>query len=152
MSSRNTTTPLILLVEDNPDDELLTMRALKKSGLEHAVEVVRDGAEALERLVGAGSEGLPVPTLVLLDIKLPKVDGLEVLRVMREHQRTSLLPVVMLTTSAEDRDVAESYRLRANSYISKPVDFDHFVEAVRNLGMYWLIFNQPPPSYQRALP
>jgi two-component system, response regulator len=141
-------TPLILLVEDNPDDEALTLRALAKSGIANEIEVVRDGAEALERLLGPASEGARRPALVLLDIKLPKIDGLEVLRRLREDERTSLLPVVMLTTSHEEADLLASYRLRANSYIRKPVDFGTFADSVRSLGMYWLVLNEPPPVVQ----
>lgn len=140
-------TPLILLVEDSRDDEVLALRALRKSGLANEVEVARDGAEALDRLLGPGSEARTVPTLVLLDINLPKVSGIEVLRAVRDDARTSQLPIVMLTTSAADRDVARSYELRANSYIKKPVDPKEFLDAIRTLGFYWLVFNHPPPTW-----
>jgi two-component system response regulator len=145
-------TPLILLVEDSSDDEVLALRALRKSGLANEVEVARDGAEALDRLLGPGSEARPVPALVLLDINLPKVSGIEVLRAVRDDPRTSQLPVVMLTTSAEDRDVACSYELHANSYIKKPVDPEKFLDAIRTLGFYWLVVNQPPPASSAVSP
>jgi two-component system, response regulator len=138
-------TPLILLVEDSCDDELLTLRALDRSGLVNEVEVARDGAEAFDRLLGPDSGARPVPMLVLLDINLPKVSGIEVLRAVRDDPRTSQLPVVMLTTSAADRDVASSYELRANSYIQKPVDPKEFLDAIHTIGLYWLVFNHPPP-------
>ena len=132
----------ILLVEDNPDDEALTLRAFQKNNITNAVAVARDGAEALAYL----SSGTDLPQLVLLDLKLPKVDGLEVLRRLRADARTRLLPVVILTSSTEERDLVESYRLGANSYVRKPVDFVEFVDAVRQLGLYWLLLNQPPPQ------
>jgi two-component system response regulator len=135
-------TRTILLIEDNPDDEALTLRALKKNNIGNAVTVVRDGAAALEHLFG-GTAALPM--LVLLDLKLPKVDGLEVLRRIRAEPKTSILPVVILTTSSEEKDVLESYRFGANSYVRKPVDFVQFTEAVRQLGLYWLVVNEPPP-------
>jgi two-component system, response regulator len=135
-------TSLIVLVEDNPDDEALTLRALKKHRVANDIVVLRDGAEALDYLL---SETTPVPDLVLLDLKLPKIDGLEVLRRLRESPRTSLLPIVILTSSIEDGDLIEGYRRRANSYIRKPVDFEQFSEAVRQLGLYWLVLNQSPP-------
>lgn len=144
MSTRNV--PLILLVEDSADDEALTLRALARSGVVNEVEVVRDGAEAIERLIGPGSEELRTPALVLLDLKLPRVDGLEVLRRVREDERTSLLPVVILTTSQEESDRLNGYRLRVNSYIRKPVDFSKFADAIRHLGLYWLVINEPPPA------
>jgi two-component system response regulator len=147
MNALNGKTPLILLVEDSRDDEMLALRALRKSGLANEVEVARDGAEALDRLLGPGSEARTVPTLVLLDINLPKVSGIEVLRAVRDDPRTSQLPVVMLTTSAADRDVARSYELRANSYIKKPVDPKEFLDAIQTLGLYWLVFNHPPPVW-----
>lgn len=137
--------PLILLVEDSADDEALTLRALARSGVANEVEVVRDGAEAIDRLTGPGSEGRPVPELVLLDLKLPRVDGLEVLRRLRAHPRTALLPIVILTTSQEESDRLEGYRLGVNSYIRKPVDFSQFAESVKSLGLYWLVINEPPP-------
>ena len=134
----------ILLIEDNPDDEALTLRALKKNKITNTVVVVRDGAAALEHLFGAKAP--PLPMLILLDLKLPKVDGLEVLRRIRADPKTGVLPVVVLTTSSEEKDVLESYRLGANSYVRKPVDFVQFTEAVRQLGLYWLVVNEPPPA------
>ena len=140
---------VILLVEDNPDDEALTLRALKKNNILNEVVVARDGAEALDYLFGTGRySGRDVsvqPPLVLLDLKLPKVDGLEVLRRLRADERTRLQPVVILTTSKEERDILAGYKLGANSYIRKPVDFEQFMEAVRQLGLYWLVLNVPPP-------
>ena len=139
----------ILLVEDNPDDEALTLRALKKSNILNKVVVARDGVEALDYLFGTGSHaGRDVriqPQLTLLDLKLPKLDGLDVLKRLRADPRTRLLPVVILTTSNEDRDVIASYELGANSYIRKPVDFEQFMAAVRQLGLYWLVLNVAPP-------
>ena len=133
----------ILLVEDSPDDEALTLRALKKNNISNEVVVARDGTEALAHLHNSGN-GLPA--LVLLDLKLPKVDGLEVLRRIRAEPRTRLLPVVVLTTSKEEQDLLRSYDLGANSYVRKPVDFEQFSEAVRQLGLYWLLLNEPPPQ------
>lgn len=133
----------ILLVEDNPDDEALTLRALKKNNIFNEVFVAHDGTEALEFLHGNGHA---LPALVLLDLKLPKVDGMEVLRHVRAEPRTRLLPVVILTTSKEEQDLINSYELGANSYIRKPVDFAQFTEAVRQLGLYWLVLNESPPS------
>lgn len=130
---------VIVLIEDNPDDEALTLRALKKNAIANEVVVLRDGVEALEFLFGP--EAAP-PHLVLLDLKLPRIDGLEVLRRLRHEPRTALLPIVVLTSSSEERDLIESYRLGANSYIRKPVDFEQFTEAVRQLGLYWLVLNQ----------
>ncbi len=142
-------TRTILLVEDNPDDEALTLRALKKNHILNEVVVARDGAEALDYLFGtgahAGRDVRDAPQVVLLDLKLPKVDGLEVLRRLRADARTRLQPVVVLTTSSEERDIVSSYELGANSYIRKPVDFNQFMEAVRQLGLYWLVLNVPPP-------
>ena len=139
---------VILLVEDNPDDEALTLRALKKNDIQNQVVVARDGAQALEYLFGTGErkEGDPevLPELVLLDLKLPRVDGLEVLRRIRADERTRLLPVVILTSSKEQRDLVEGYGYGANSYIRKPVDFGQFVEAVRQHGLYWLVLNETP--------
>lgn len=140
----------ILLVEDDPDDEALTIRALQKSNVANEVVVVRDGSEALDYLFGEGAyadrdSGDP-PQVVLLDLKLPKIDGLQVLRKVRADERTRLVPVVILTSSDEERDVIEGYRLGANSYVRKPVDFNDFSEAVGRLGLYWLLVNQPPPS------
>jgi DNA-binding response OmpR family regulator len=139
---------MILLVEDNPDDEALTRRALAKNNIQNEVVVARDGAEALDYLFGAGKRGdpHPIPEVVLLDLKLPKVDGLEVLRRIRAEERTRLLPVVILTSSKEERDLIAGYGSGANSYIRKPVDFGQFVEAVRQLGLYWLVLNEPPPA------
>jgi two-component system, response regulator len=139
---------VILLVEDNPDDEALTRRALAKNNIKNAVVVARDGVEALDCVFGAGPhKGDPVaPVVVLLDLKLPKIDGLEVLRRIRADARTKLLPVVILTSSKEEKDVVNGYGLGANSYIRKPVDFGQFVEAVRQLGLYWLVLNEPPPG------
>jgi len=143
------TKKIILLVEDNPDDEALTLRALKQNKILNEVIVAHDGAEALEYLfatgVYAGRDQTMMPQLVLLDLKLPKIDGLEVLQRLRADPRTALLPVVVLTSSREDRDVVESYRHCANSYILKPVDFARFIEAVRQLGLYWLVLNEPAP-------
>jgi CheY-like chemotaxis protein len=139
-----TTEKVILLVEDNPDDEALTVRAFSRSNIANRIEVARDGAEALEYLVGDAPR--PLPTLVLLDLKLPKVDGLEVLRRIRGTERTRALPVVILTSSREEQDLVESYRLGVNSYVRKPVDFNHFVQAVQTLGLYWLVINEPPPG------
>ncbi|MCP4579291.1 MAG: response regulator [Deltaproteobacteria bacterium] len=138
----------ILLVEDNPDDEILTVRALKKNNILNDIIVVRDGAEALDYLFGAGSyadrDMTVMPQLILLDLKLPKIDGLEVLRRVRGNEKTRLLPVVVLTSSSEEQDMIESYSLGANSYIRKPVDFNRFSEAVKNLGLYWLVLNESP--------
>ena len=140
-------TKVILLVEDNPDDEALTLRAFAKNNIGNRIEVVRDGAEALDWLFKRGkhAERGPDPQVVLLDLKLPKVDGLEVLQQIREDERTRLLPVVILTSSKEESDLLRGYELRANSYIRKPVDFARFVESVREIGMYWLVLNEPPP-------
>ena len=146
--------PLILLVEDNPDDEALTLRALRKSNIANEVVVAHDGVEALDYLFGTGAhEGRDLgvmPQVVLLDLKLPRVDGLEVLRRMRADERTRLLPVVVLTTSSEQRDIVGSYSLGANSYIRKPVDFVRFAEAVQQLGLYWLLMNEAPPAGGRT--
>lgn len=132
----------ILLVEDNPDDEALALRALHKNNLANGVHISRDGEEALDYLFGDDQRALP--QVVLLDLKLPKVDGLEVLRRIRENPRTRLLPVVILTSSREERDLVEGYSLGANSYIQKPVDFVQFTESVAQLGLYWLVMNQTP--------
>jgi CheY-like chemotaxis protein len=136
-------TRLILLVEDDPDHELLTIRALKKSNIANDVRVAHDGAEALELLFG---ENAIQPQVILLDLKLPKVDGLEVLRRIRESDRTRMLPVVVLTSSDEERDLVRSYQIGVNSYIRKPVNFNDFAEATRQLGMYWLVLNECPPQ------
>ena len=138
---------MILLVEDNPDHVALTIRALKKNNIANEVVVATDGAEALDMLLARGEyEDKPIemPHVVLLDLKLPKVDGLEVLRTLRAHDRTKLLPVVILTSSDEETDVLQSYRSGANSYIRKPVDFSQFLEATRQLGLYWLVLNEGP--------
>jgi two-component system response regulator len=141
---------MILLVEDNPDDEALTIRALKKNNISNDLSVVRDGAEALEFLFCTGAyadrDRNEKPQLILLDINLPKLDGLEVLRRIRADENTRLLPVVILTSSKEEQDLIKGYSLGANSYVRKPVDFDRFVEAVRQLGLYWLILNEAPPT------
>jgi len=138
----------ILLVEDNQADEELTLRALKKGKIANTIFVVRDGAEALDYLFCKGEyrdrDTLLRPKVILLDLKLPKIDGLEVLRQIRNSDLTRLIPVVVLTSSREERDIVESYRLGVNSFIVKPVEFDKFVEAVKNLGWYWLLLNQPP--------
>jgi two-component system response regulator len=140
------TEKVILLVEDNADDELLTIRALKKNNILNTVVVARDGAEALDYLFGTGAYGsrdLSIkPQVVLLDLNLPKIGGLDVLKRIRQDERTKLLPVVILTTSNEEKDMISGYTLGANSYIRKPVDFEQFTEAVRQLGMYWLVLNQ----------
>ena len=137
----------ILLVEDNPSDEELTLRALKKAHVTNDVHVVRDGAEALEFLFGEGAyaarAGAALPRVVLLDLKLPKVDGLEVLRRVKADEKTKLIPVVVLTSSREESDLVASYHLGANSYIVKPVDSDKFFEAVHQIGLYWLLLNEP---------
>jgi two-component system response regulator len=132
----------IALIEDNPDDEALTLRALKRNGIANEIVVLRDGVEALDFLLDAAK---PLPQLVLLDLKLPRIDGLEVLKRLRSEPRTQLLPIVILTSSSEERDVIEGYRLGANSYVRKPVDFDEFSESVRQLGLYWLVLNLPVP-------
>jgi two-component system response regulator len=141
---------IILLVEDNPDDEALTLRALKKNNIKNEVVIARDGAEALDYLLGTGSyagrDPKELPQVVLLDLKLPKVDGLELLRRIRADARTRRLPVVILTSSKEEQDIVKSYDLGANSYVRKPVDFNQFAGAVRNLGLYWLVLNEAPPA------
>ena len=137
---------VILLVEDNPDDEALTRRALQRNNVKNELIVARDGQEALDYLLGGGR----LPHLILLDLKLPKIDGLEVLRRLRADERTRLLPVVVLTSSNEERDLVSSYRLGANSYVRKPVDFNEFSEAARQLGLYWLLLNEPPPQRIKA--
>ena len=134
----------ILLVEDNPDDEALTLRALKKNNIFNEVTVARDGQEALDYFFGEGASANPMPTVVLLDLKLPKIDGLEVLRRIRADPRTRLQPIVILTSSKEEQDIITGYSLGANSYIRKPVDFNQFMEAIRQLGLYWLVMNEPP--------
>lgn len=137
---------IIFLVEDNPDDELLTLRALKNNNISNEVIVARDGQQALDYFFGEGATDRVTPTVMLLDLKLPKVDGLEVLRRIRADERTHMQPVVILTSSKEEQDLLTSYRLGANSYIRKPVDFSQFLEAIRQLGLYWLVLNETPPS------
>jgi two-component system, response regulator len=140
---------IVLLVEDNHDDELLTIRAFKKNNLRNEIVVARDGVEALEYLFGTGAhQGREParPELVLLDLKLPRMDGLEVLKRIRADQRTALLPVVILTSSKQEEDLIKSYQLGANSYVRKPVEFESFPDAVKNLGLYWLVVNEPPPQ------
>ncbi len=143
----------ILLVEDSADDEALTLRALTRNNIGNDVVVTRDGEEALEWLFAtgryAGRDRYDLPALVLLDLKLPKVDGLEVLRRIRDRAETRLIPVVILTSSREEHDRLEGYSSGANSYIRKPIDFAHFVEAVRQVGLYWLVLNEPPPDAAR---
>jgi CheY-like chemotaxis protein len=141
----------ILLVEDNPDDEELTLLSLRKNNLAHEIVVVRDGVEAIEFLFGngqyAGRDLSRTPTVILLDLKLPKLDGLGVLKRLRADERTRMLPVVVLTSSSQDADVIASYNLGANSYVRKPVEFGSFVEAVSSLGLYWVLLNRPPPLH-----
>lgn len=143
----------ILLVEDNPDDEALALRALKKSRIGNKIVVTRDGAEALDYIFGTGPysdrDTSEMPQIILLDLKLPKIDGLEVLRRIRTDERTLLIPVAVLTSSNEEKDIVESYKLGANSYIRKPVDFEQFAESVRQLGLYWLVLNEAPPRGRR---
>jgi len=145
---------IILLVEDTADDVELTLRSLKKNNIFNEVVVARDGAEALDYLFAtgayAGRDPSTEPAVVLLDLKLPKIDGLEVLRRLRADERTKYLPVVVVTSSKEELDMVTSYELGANSYVRKPVDFVQFSDAVRQLGMYWLLLNEPPPSTTRA--
>jgi len=144
----------ILLVEDNPDDEELTLLSLRKNNLAHEIVVVRDGVEAIEYLFGAGQyagrDVSRMPTVILLDLKLPKLDGLGVLKRLRADERTRTLPVVVLTSSSQDADVIASYNLGANSYVRKPVEFGAFVEAVSSLGLYWVLLNRPPPVHVSA--
>jgi two-component system response regulator len=141
---------VILLVEDNPDDEVLTLRALKKNNISNRVVIAHDGVEALDYLFGRGAydgrDTSDLPQVVLLDLKLPKKDGLEVLRTIRGDARTKRLPVVILTSSKEESDLLDGYELGANSYVRKPVDFTAFAEAVRHLGLYWLVLNESPPE------
>jgi two-component system response regulator len=144
----------ILLVEDNPDDVKLTLRAFKRNNMMNPMVVAHDGVEALDYLFGRGAyadrPGHPLPTLVILDLKLPKLDGIGVLKAIRSDVRTGLLPVVILTSSKEEDDLAQTYALGANSYVRKPVDFAEFMEAVKVLGIYWLMMNQPPPERSAA--
>lgn len=139
----------ILLVEDNPDDEELTRKALKDANIANEIVVVGNGIEALDYLFGTGTYAdrdlSRLPQLILLDLKLPKLSGLQVLERLRTDPRTKLIPVVILTTSSEEEDVLASYQLGANSYVRKPVDFDQFTEAIKHVGLYWLLINQPPP-------
>jgi two-component system, response regulator len=134
----------ILLVEDNPNDVELTLLAFKKNQMTNNIRVASDGIEALDCLIGTNSTQLIIPKLILLDLKLPKMDGIEVLRRIKAHPGTKMIPVVVLTSSLEDQDVCECYSLGVNSYIVKPVDFEKFVEVVRTLGLYWLLLNQQP--------
>lgn len=140
---------MILLVEDNPDDEALTLRAFRKNNIKNRIVVAHDGAEALDYLFFRGAyaerDHREVPEIILLDLKLPKIDGLEVLRQIRANPRTRLLPVVILTSSKEEQDLIEGYSEGANSYVRKPVDFNQFIEAVRKFGLYWLVLNETPP-------
>ncbi len=138
--------PMILLVEDDPDHEALAIRALRKANVANEIHVAHDGAEAIEFMEGIAAGKNTAPQLILLDLKLPKIEGLEVLRAVRGNPKTSLLPVVVLTSSDEERDIVSSYRLGVNSYIRKPVNFTDFAEATRQLGMYWLLLNQCPPT------
>jgi len=144
----------ILLVEDNPDDIELTLRAFKQYNIRNEITVVRDGAEALDHLFATGAysdrDTTTMPAIVILDLKLPKVDGLEVLQRMRADERTKTVPVVILTSSTEEQDMVSSYKFGANSYVRKPVDFTQFVEAVRQMGLYWLVINEPPPKIRRT--
>jgi two-component system, response regulator len=144
---------VILLVEDNPDDEALTLRALNKNNIRNEVVIARDGVEALDYLFGTGAyvgrDLTAMPQVILLDLKLPKVDGFEVLERIRSSETTKLLPVVILTTSSEDQDRIRGYGLGANSFVRKPVEFDKFIEAVRQLGLYWLILNEAAPVPRR---
>jgi CheY-like chemotaxis protein len=145
---------VILLVEDNPDDEALTLRALEKNKITNEVVVAHDGVQALDYVFGtgayAGRDTSLSPQIILLDLKLPKIDGIEVLRRLRGDPRTKLTPVVILTSSNEEQDLLAGYGFGANSYVRKPVDFDQFAEAVRYLGLYWLVLNQPPPVTRGA--
>jgi len=146
---------IIFLVEDNPDDVVLTERALKKSHILNKLVLARDGAEALEYIFGTGNysgrDMSKMPEVILLDLKLPKIDGLEVLKKIRADKRTKLLPVVILTSSKEENDLINGYSLGANSYIRKPVNFNQFAEAIRQLGLYWLVLNEAPPQDTRKI-
>jgi two-component system, response regulator len=141
---------IILLVEDNPDDEALILRSLRRNNIANTVVVAHDGVEAMECLFPAGVRPEPnppmTPTVILLDLKLPKIDGLEILKRIRATERTKFLPVVILTSSSEEQDLIQGYKLGANSYVRKPVDFEQFAEAVRELGLFWLVLNEPPPA------
>ena len=139
----------ILLIEDNPDDVELTLMAFKKHNLANHITIARDGEEALNIVLQHGKESAGgLPDLILLDLKLPKVDGMECLRQIKENSETKVIPVIVLTSSKEENDLAESYRLGANSYIRKPVNFEKFTEVVMQLGLYWLLINEPPPNKQ----
>jgi two-component system response regulator len=142
------TSPTILLIEDNPDDQLLTLRALKKNNISNKVVVAGDGAEAVEYLFPADGAEPELPGLILLDLKLPRIDGLDVLHRIRADERTQIIPVVVLTSSKEQEDILSSYHSGANGYVRKPVDFTDFSEAVRTLGMFWLLLNEPAPKVQ----
>ena len=148
------TDKVILLVEDNPDDEELTLHAFRANNISNPIVVARDGAEALDYLFArgtyAGRDPRAYPAVALLDLNLPKMDGLEVLRQIRSNEKTKLLPVVVLTSSKEDQDLIRSYGLGANSYIRKPVDFGQFSDAIRQLGLYWLVINEAPPGGARG--
>lgn len=141
---------IILLVEDNPDDVELTLRAFKKNNIVNEIVVKRDGEEAIEYLYGTRAQSASTtngwPAIILLDLKLPKIDGIEVLKRLRADSRTKLLPIIILTSSTQEQDLINSYSFGANSYIRKPVDFNQFIEAVRQLGLYWLLLNEPPPA------
>jgi two-component system, response regulator len=150
----NSAKKVILLVEDNPDDEELTIIGFKQNGIKNPIDVARDGAEALDYLFGTGKHShrdkADLPQVVILDLKLPKMDGLEVLRRIREDELTRYLPVVILTSSREERDLIESYKLGANAYVRKPVDFHEFSDAVKHLGMFWLLLNEQPAQLSRT--
>ncbi len=139
---------IILLVEDNLDDEALTLQALKNNKISNVVKVMRDGQQVLDYFFGEGASANPLPILVLLDLKLSKVDGLELLRRIRADERTCMQPVIILSSSNEEHDMVNAYRIGANSYIRKPVDFNQFMEAIRQLGLYWLILNEQPLSFR----
>jgi two-component system, response regulator len=141
------TTRSILLVEDNPDDEMLTLRALRKNNIHNEISVAHDGAEALEVIFAAASSGGPLPGLILLDLKLPKIDGLEVMRRIRADDRTRIIPVVILTGSKLEEDILAGYQGGANAYVRKPVNFAEFTEAVKTLGLFWLILSEPVPAF-----
>lgn len=140
---------IILLVEDNPDDVELTLRAFKQNNIFNKVIVAKDGVEALDYLFGkgiyAGRDVTDMPVVTLLDLKLPKIDGMEVLKAIRQNEATKLLPVVILTSSSQEADLVNGYKLGANSYVRKPVDFNQFVDAIKSLGLFWLVWNEPPP-------
>lgn len=143
----------ILLVEDNPDDEMLTIRALKKNNILNEIVIAHDGVEAIDYIFGTGQyQGRDIndlPCVILLDLKMPKMDGLEVLRRIRTDERTKLIPVIILTSSKEEKDLIDSYSLGVNSYVCKPVNFDRFTDAVQQLGLYWLLLNESPPKRRR---